>query len=367
MQTDYYQLQKKTSSELPKTDVSITYGQYNSFYRNDNNITVSQTIPFPTVFGAKSSLANAQIKGAELQTASTKNELTYQIKQVYYQLLFWKSYKTVLMQQDSMYLQMVKAADLRYKTGDGTLLEKTSADTRLSEVQNKLKQTDAEIQALNVNLQSLMGVTYNVSIESNDSFVRPFNLINDTATVNANPQLAYIKQQIEIAQREKSVITNAALPEIKIGYFNQSLYGVSLNDANTQFAGATNRFQGVQVGLIIPLWFAPDVNKSKAAQIQVDINEMHYQSEQIIFQSYYNQAVQHYLAAQNNFNYYQSNALPNADLIEKQSQTAFSKGEIGYTQHLLNLQQVVSIRESYLNAVSDYNQTVIYIEYLTAR
>ncbi|MBI3136024.1 MAG: CusA/CzcA family heavy metal efflux RND transporter [Bacteroidetes bacterium] len=367
MQTDYYQLQKKTSSELPKTDVSLTYGQYNSFYSSDNNITVSQIIPFPTVFGAKSSLATAQIKGAELKTASTKNELTYQIKQVYYQLLFWKGYRTVLMQQDSMYGQMAKAADLRYKTGDGTLLEKTSDDARLSEVQNKLKQTNAEIQALNIHLQSLMGVTYAVSVELTDSLARPFNLITDTAAVNANPQLAYIKQQIEIAEREKAVITNSALPEIKIGYFNQSLYGTPLNDANTQFAGAGNRFQGVQVGLIIPLWFAPDVNKSNAAQMQVDINEMHYRSEQIMFQSYYDQAVQHYLAAQNNLNYYQSIALPNTDLIEKQSQTAYSMGDIGYAEHLLNLQQVVSIREGYLNAVNDYNQTVIYIEYLTAR
>jgi cobalt-zinc-cadmium resistance protein CzcA len=366
LQTEYYQYQKKTSSELPKTDVSLTYGQYNSFYRNDNNITVSQTIPFPTVFGAKSSLANAQIKGAELKIASTKNELTYQIKQVYYQLLFWNSYKGLLIKQDSMYTEFAKAAGLRYKTGDGTLLEKTSADTRLSEVKNKLLQTDAEIQALNVNLQSLMGITYSISVEMNDSLIRPFNLTNDSAAVAANPQLVYIKQQIQIAEKEQSVISQSALPEFKIGYFNQSLYGVPLNDANTQFAGAGNRFQGVQVGLIIPLWFSPQVNKTKAAQTQVEINQLNYENEQIMFQSYYDQAIQHYLASKMNLDYYQTTAIPNATLIEKQSQIAYVNGEISYTEHLLNLQQVISIQEGFQSAVADYNQTVIYIEYLTA-
>lgn len=367
LQTEYYQYQKKTSSELPKTDVSLTYGQYNSFYRKDNNITISQTIPFPTVFGAKNSLANAQITGAELKIASTKNELTYQIRTVYYQLLFWISHKDLLLKQDTMYTQFVKAADLRYKTGDGTLLEKTSADARLSEIQNKLKMTDSEIQSLNLKLQALMGVSYQVSIESKESLMRPFILANDSTAVAANPQLAYIKQQIEIAEKEKSVISKSGLPEFKIGYFNQTLYGGALNDANTQFAGAGNRFQGVQVGLVIPLWFSPQVNKNKAAQTQVQINQLNYENEQIMFQSYYDQAIQHYIAAKNNLDYYQQVASPNANLIETQSQSSYSKGEISYTEHLLNLQQVILIRETYLNAVSNYNQTVVYIEYLTAR
>lgn len=367
MQTDYYQLQKKTSSELPKTDVNLTYGQYNGYYRNDNNLTISQTIPFPTVFGAKSSLANAQTKGAELKTAATKNELTLQIRQVYYQLLFWKGYQMLLLKQDTMYTQMSKSADLRYKTGDGTLLEKTSAETRVSEAQNKLKQVEAEIMAMNIRLQGLMGVTYPVEIMATDSLIRPFNLINDSAAVNANPQLAYMKQQIEIAEKEKSVVSASTLPEFKIGYFNQSLYGVPLDATNTQFAGAGNRFQGFQFGIVVPLWFAPQLNKSKAAQKQVEINEMSYQSEQIMLQSYYDQAVQHYIAAKNNLDYYSAVALPNANLIEKQSQTSYSKGQIGYAEHLLNLQQVISIKENYLNAVSEYNQAVVYIEYLTAR
>ena len=37
---------KRTSFDLPKTDISLLYGQYNSFTKNDNNITVTQAIPF---------------------------------------------------------------------------------------------------------------------------------------------------------------------------------------------------------------------------------------------------------------------------------------------------------------------------------
>jgi outer membrane protein TolC len=366
-QTEYYQYQKKASTELPKTDVTLTYGQYNSFYKQDNNITVAQTFPFPTVFSAKSSLANAQLKGAALQVASTKNELSYQIKQVYYQLLFWDRYKQMLQNQDSSYNQLAKGAALRYKTGDGTLLDKTSAETRLSETRNTTAQVDAQILGLNSQLQSLMGVTYAVQIQTSDSLIRPFTMLNDSAAVAANPQLAYIRQQIEIAEKEKSVIAQSALPEFKIGYFNQTLYGTPLDATGSQIAGPNNRFQGIQVGLVFPLWFYPQVNSAKAAETQVEIAELNYQSEQIMYQSLYDQAIQRYLAAQSNLTYYQTSALPNATLIESQSKLSYANGDIGYTQHLLNLQQAIAIQEAYLSAVNEYNQTVIYLEYLTAR
>lgn len=367
MQSDYYQLQKKTSSELPKTDISLTYGQYNAYYKKDNNLTVSQTIPFPTVFGAKSSLADALVAGAEMKTAAAKNELTYQIRQVYYQLLFWNKYRELVLMQDSMYTQFSKSAEIRYLAGDATLLEKTSANSRLTESRNKLRQVDAQIHVFNINLQSLMGVNYSVSIDMRDSLVGPFNFVNNSAAINSNPQLAYIKQQTDIAQKEQSVIKSTALPEFRAGYFNQTLYGVPLDATNTRLAGSGNRFQGVLFGIAIPLWFAPQSNKNKMAQTLVQINQLAYEGEQIMFQGQYDQAVQQYLSAKLNLEYYQMTALTNADLIEKQAQIAYAKGEIGFSDYLLSMQQVISIRENYAAAVSDYNQAVIYMEYLIGK
>lgn len=367
LQSEYYLYQRKSSTELPKTDVTVTYGQYNGFYKQDNNITIAQSFPFPTVFGARASLAGAQMKGAQLQTASTKNGLTWQIKQVYYQLAFWKSYSNLLQHQDSMNTQLLNSATLRYNSGDGTLLEKTTAESRQNETRNSMNMAAAQIQSLNIQLQSLMGVTYSISIAMPDSVIRPFNLIYDSSAVANNPQLAYVKQQIEIAQREQKLVANSALPEFKIGYFNQTLYGAPLDNTGSTLAGSSNRFQGIQFGIVIPLWFAPEVNKNKAAKTQIEINQLAYENEQLLFTGYYDQAVQQYLSAKGNLSYYESSANLNADLIEIQSQTAYAAGDISYAEHILNLQQVTSIKAGYLNAIQQYNLSVIYIEYLTAR
>ncbi|MBK9735569.1 MAG: hypothetical protein IPO92_11590 [Saprospiraceae bacterium] len=46
---------------MPKLDFNTQLGQYNSF-KFDNAFQLSQTIPFPTLFGAKKELINAEVK-----------------------------------------------------------------------------------------------------------------------------------------------------------------------------------------------------------------------------------------------------------------------------------------------------------------
>ncbi|MGC3943198.1 MAG: hypothetical protein QM762_01450 [Chryseolinea sp.] len=74
---EYQRRLKKTSTDVGKTNVVYMRGQYNSFAKDDNNVTVSQIIPFPTVFGAQSNLNQSLIEGSELQKSTVQNELLF--------------------------------------------------------------------------------------------------------------------------------------------------------------------------------------------------------------------------------------------------------------------------------------------------
>src|SRR5688572_5119841 len=76
----------RSSFDLPKTEVSLLYGQYNSYVRNDNNITITQSIPF-SVMGSQGALNRARVISEEKQKAVTENEVVLQVKQVYHQLV----------------------------------------------------------------------------------------------------------------------------------------------------------------------------------------------------------------------------------------------------------------------------------------
>lgn len=353
---------KKTGFDLPKTSVSLQYGQYNSFAKNDNNIMITQSIPF-AVLGSQASLNRSLLASSELKKAFTENELVYQVKQVYYQLAFVKARHELLLQQDSIYEGFLKSASLRYKTGETKLLEQATAETQRNEVKNQLRQNEATVVILRTQLKTLLNSEQLPEISENELTEISFDVSQDT-TLFANPFLSYVRQQVEVAKSQKKVETAKFAPDLLIGFFNQTLIDI-INAENGAVANSNTRFTGFQVGVSIPLWFFPHQGRVKAAAFNQKAAESNYTNQQKIIQGQSQQAAQLYGKNRNSLEYYRSSALPNADLILKQSQIAFREGEIGYAEYLLGVRNAISIKEGYLQTLSDYNQSIIYIEFLS--
>ncbi len=362
----FYDQIKKSSSELPKADITYMVGQYNSYYKNDNNITVSQTIPFPTVFVAKSQLNHAQSSSAKLALSMSRNELTFEIRQLYLQNAYWFSYKKLLLSQDSILQQFVKATDLKYISGQSTLIDKTTVQTRLNEIRSKQSIVDAEITAINKKLQFLLGVNYQVNCAPKELSAIYTMTVPDTSILKNNPNVKFLEQQIEISEAERKLMNSSAFPEFKIGYFNQTLFGTPLSQNTMQLAGKSDRFQGFQLGLVVPLWFGPEISRNKAAILNTEVKSLEYENYLNNIQSEYEKLLIRIQSDKELINYFESSALPNAKLIEVQSSKSFELGDIEFTSHLLNLQQTIAIYEAYLNALNNYNANVLYLNFLLA-
>jgi cobalt-zinc-cadmium resistance protein CzcA len=342
------------------------YGQYNGYYKQDNNFSVSQTIPFPGAMISRSSLGSARVQAAGLKVATTRNELIMQVKTVYYTLLYLDAQHTNLVRYDSVFQNLTRTAHKRHEKGDGTLLEKMSAESRLMEIRNQILNNEAEQAMQQMELQILLNSNVVYGVDTSEAKERLLAFTADTSTLQNNPYLLYLKQQVTVVEKEKTAIVNTSLPDIKLGYFNQSLYGVPLDDGLSSFAGSSNRFQGISVGLAFPLWFVPDVARAKAYESQIRASQLFAQQQEQELVAGYKQAVQQYLKNQRSLAYYTNTALPNAKLIYRQSERAFEAGEISYAQHQINLQQSISIIENYTQTLLDYNKSIIQIEFYTA-
>ncbi len=352
---------KKTGFDLPKTNVSLLYGQYNGFPKNDNNISVSQSIPFAAL-GSQASLNRSLLASSELKKAYTENELIYQVKQVYYQLAYVQARHELLLQQDSIYEGFLKSASLRYKTGETKLLEQTTAETQRNEVKNQLNQNESTVVILRTQLKTLLNSEGLPEISENGLTEISFEVSQDTI-LSANPFLSYMRQQVEVAKSQKKVEAAKFAPDLLIGYFNQTLIDVP-NTETGAIATSKDRFTGIQLGVSIPLWFVPHQGRVKSAEFNRQAAESNYTHQQKIMQGQSQQAVQLYEKNRSSLEYYRSSALPNAELILKHSQIAFRGGEIGYAEYLLGVRNAISIKEGYLLTLNDYNQSIIYIEFL---
>ncbi|HEY3403601.1 MAG TPA: CusA/CzcA family heavy metal efflux RND transporter [Ohtaekwangia sp.] len=363
LDVEYNRQLKRTASDIGKTSVMYMRGQYNSYVKNDNNITITQSIPFPTVFSAQSSLGKSRIVGSELQKAATENELIYQVKQVYYQLLYLRAREKLLLRLDSMFAQFANAADLRYRSGESRLLEKSTAEVRKLEAHNQVIQLQADIHIYENHLTTLLNSDQPVTVTDAPLEKRVFNLSTDSLEIGKNPELSYLKQQEVIATHERKVAGAKFLPDIMLGYFNQTLIGTPAN-AEGDLASTSDRFQGFQVGLSLPLWFGPERAKVKAAELHQQKAAAQYEYQQLSMQGEWQQSIQEYRKNSNAVNYYEASSLQYAGLILKQSLTSFQQGEIGYTEHWLNMNNAIQIEQDYLNSLNNLNQSVIHLEYL---
>jgi cobalt-zinc-cadmium resistance protein CzcA len=355
---------KKTAFELPKTNFLLMTGQYNG-YPSDNNFTVTQTIPF-MLWGSQSALNRSLSASSELKRASSEIELTYQVKSVFCQLAFTKTFRKMLVKQDSTLEGFAKAASARYRTGEGTLLEKTTAETQRNEMTNRLNQNLVDRQVLQAQLQVLLNVDLLPEISMDDLPKLTWSEILDTTVISTTPMLQLARQQIEVAANAKRVERSKLGPELMIGYFNQTLTG-SIDPESGNLATGSDRFSGFQVGLGLPLFFGAQQARVKAAGYSQQAANSQYQQQKNTIYSQWQQAMLQYQKSKASLTYYETSATPNAELILKQASSAYRQGEIGTAEFLIQLRQVLAIQESHLSTLHEYNQTILYLEFLSAK
>jgi cobalt-zinc-cadmium resistance protein CzcA len=285
----------------------------------------------------------------------------FQVKTLYQNLLYHETLNNLYAQNDSLFATLVNAVQVRYRTGEGTLLEKTAVETQYMEIQNQQKQNAVTIRSLQAQLALMLQADEPVTIAGT------FQRLPEppSPVVDSNPGLQYWKQQINVAQWQRKLEVSRALPEISLGYFTQTLIGVQTINNQEQYFGPGNRFTGFMVGLSIPLWFGAHTARIKAASYNRQVFEYQEQAYRNSLLRETEDVLQNLQRSKSNLEYYEQKALPNADLLEKQSILAFRGGDIDYTTFLLNVRQALAIREHHLQALSEFNLQIISLEHLT--
>lgn len=358
-QTEQARQLKRTQADFGNFSAALMKGQYNTI-QQDNNLTLTQSIPFPTTLASQVKLGREQVLSAERNQVVTQNNLVYEVKSTYELLLYHNSLQQLLLSQDSLFTDFVRAASARYKAGEGTLLEKVTAESQSLEIKNRLQQNEADSYILQTLLQVLIKST-DVVIATDD-FMK---LTSSSGSVENNPTLLYELQQTNISKQALRVERNKFLPNLEVGYFNQTLIGFQNTTGTEDFYDKNKRFQGFMVGVSFPLWAAPQVARSKAAQFQFEAAQKNADYANATLNQEFEQAQRELKKNAASLSFYETSALQNASLILAQASKAFRAGEIDYIEYLQSLRTAIEIKTNYLMALQQHNLSVIKIEFLT--
>lgn len=363
----YHKQVKRAATEIPKTGIVFTQGQFNSVYKYDNSFAVSQTIPFPAVFAANNSVEKAHVKGSEYKMAATRADLIYQVRSIYYQLIYHYSMQHLLQKEDSIYLDFAKLLQEKFNSGTANLLEKTTAETKVMEIRNQLLENEEDINSHEIHLQTLLNSDQQISIVYEDLTEKPLSINADSSNYASHPYLQYLHQQIIAGRKHKLLELYRALPDLHVGYFNLSIYGPADIGMGPYFQTTSNRMQGFTLGMNVPLWFHPLAAKVKAAEVKTKIAQSEYNYNKDVFIGEFKQAHALYLKYQNSVDFYRNNAMANSKVIIEQAKKSYDSKEISYIDYLNVVSNALGIESKYLYAINQNNLMVLKLDYLMAK
>lgn len=353
--------QIKLGSEIGPTAFNLLYGQYNSYPTNDNNITLSQSLPFPATMQAKKAHYEALYGEAEANLQLAKDRLAFDVRNACASVHYLEQKLALYQRQDSLYGKVENAALLRYNAGEGNYLEWQQAKAKKAEFALQVSLLARLLKNEETHLRTLLQQNENVVILWQDDSLR----MSETFDQSANASLQVLEASIKSSQQEVRLEKSQFWPAIQVSYFNQSLIGGLVSaEPNAPLADKNDRFQGVGLGISIPLWVGPQLARVRAAQLNSVAAELDYEQSRLEIQSEWENQLATYLLGQSNLKRFEEETLPLAKTLQDQALLAQENGNISFTEYLFQLNDALQLLDRYVQLQYqnnlDYHQLLLH-------
>lgn len=305
---------------------------------------ISQSIKFPTVYGAQKKVMKGKSQLTKDQYALDRRLLVKEVSKIYYETVYWEQMLQNYIFLDSLYADFQKAADRRYEQGETNYLEKLTAETKGKEVSIKLNQIRESISKSYIRLNQWLqtDTAYDVS---SDDFERvelaPLDTLN-------HPALSYYSTAVELSNQQMKLEKQNFLPDL-----NATVFQGSNNGEGTQ------NFFGFHVGVSIPIWFGTQKSKIAAAKTGVSILEAESDDYKIQLASKYRALQSDLRQFEEGLKYYESTGKRLSEETLFHANMAFENGEINFFQYTQLLENAKQIESNYLFNLLRYNMTAL--------
>jgi cobalt-zinc-cadmium resistance protein CzcA len=343
-------LSVESARQIPAAEFSLESGQINTDLF-DYRIDFMQSIGNPAANKSRKVLAEANILLSQKELERLKRNIHYHVNHAWYNWQYKNRKLKLLEEQYGLMKAFVEKADMQYRSGESGKFEKTLAENELLSIQRTMIYATAEKEAAYAELARAAYFTqlYNISEETLQMRDMP------EYSEKHDPLLtATYAQNIEVSKRTTEVQQKLVKPEFSIGYFNQSIR-------------PDYSYQGVRAGVNIPLWkkaHKANIQQAQIAEIQA-ANDLKHEEQMIREELAYVQ--------NKTFMLFEELESSGRDIQEKSNilrqlaKSKFQYGEINYFDYVLSLKTALDNEMDYLELLYNFNQSALYLEYLTGK
>ena len=319
---DSKKLELKSTNNLPDPQLGAYYLPFGEHNTGDySEFQISQTIEFPTVYGAKSKLIESQSQQLQFNYSVKRQEILSQAKKLCLELTYLDKQKNVEQERLQRSKTVFEQAQELYAKEEKSALEFNKAKVAWMQQQFEVQQIESDQQNILLSLKNLNGdvdITWNSPVYAADLGISDRDSLWQ-AKLAKDPELQKIQQQELLAQQTLKVAKSKSLPDLSLGYNYQGVAG--------------SNYSGVYGGISIPLW--SNKNKVQAAKSNLQYQTANSESDQSTIRVNFDKQYNEYSMLLLKYNEYQKTltGLNSGELLLK----AYQQGEISFMEYYIEL------------------------------
>ena len=340
----------KSKLDLGKTELSYSNGELNST-NIDYSLSISQNLGNPIAKLSEKKLSKKELQLEEMSFNLTSENVDYQVARAFSIYAYNIYLHTIIKDFAELLKKSVEIVEIKYKNGAVSTLEKNFIIDKYNQLKWELSDIDMEKEQslLDFNRLLLSDTLFVPQVKGAFKMRLLKNNLDNNYALN-HPEVAMYNLKTEYFKQDISLQKTKLFPEISVGYFNQQIDN-------------TKGFDGVELGLSIPLWFISEKNNISISKIKYDkaLNNLEYVKR--TYSNNYNNTIRKYENIKERLKYFEEIGIKSADENILLTTKLYNSGEIEYIEYIQNVTDALNIKQNYLKTLLAYNNIIAQINY----
>lgn len=343
----------KSAWLMPKTNIDVEYGQFNSYYQ-DNRFSVRQQFDFPTVYSRNKKWLTSEALLTKSAAVMDINEVKRSISNLFIEAGLLQEKIELLILADSIYSKANAASNLLLKSGAINAIDQALLEGQAAQAKQQLLLAQTDLQNLKLQLQWLCGTIAIYDFEKTNKPIQlKANIGENTPAGNTNLNNALVNEQN--AKNKYRLTATSLLPELMLGYNNLSIYGIGSDD---KFYDYSTRFNVFTAGIAIPLFFGPYQKQIKADKFGYAAAQQNTLYIKQMVQTKWVQAIARYNRLLQDTDAYKPVSKKAVDMIRLAS-LQLSSGDINFINYVFLVNNAIDLLNNQIQINFQLNQSIL--------
>lgn len=339
---------RPTIYTLPRLEVKAEYGMRGELL-GGLNLEVVQSLPFPSVFGAKRAVQLAEEIHQEHQMTTSIRDVLQEVRSSYAAAIYLQGQLEQYKMLDSIYADLVRLSRVHIESGARSPVELNTILAKQGKTKQDLLEARDNLDEAITQLHSLVG-TVNFALDPDLAYtVLPVPDLTLTDSLDGHPELASLEAESRTIRQQRRLELHESLPELMVGYLSERSSASELSV----------RGEALILGLTVPLVWGSNRARLRSLRLKEDALSLARSQRLRQLQALRSRTLTEYKIREQMHRYYHTEAVPLADKNLSAARMAFASGEISYLEYLYAVETSAEIHLSALKSVYELNTAII--------